>query len=77
MKFEVANYDFMVQRFSYTTSEILHLLFDVLHDIYVVSWEERDTQWNRVNNLLTEVVQSNKYKSRAVGVTSEVGLTTD
>ena len=31
----------------------------------------------RVNYLLTEVVQSNKYyKSRAVGVTSEVGLTT-
>ena len=32
---------------------------------------------NRVNYLLTEVVQSDKYyKSRAVGVTSEVGLTT-
>ena len=32
----------------------------------------------RVNYLLTEVVQSDKYyKSRAVGVTSEVGLTTD
>ena len=30
-----------------------------------------------VNYLLTEVVQSNKYyKSRAVSVTSEVGLTT-
>ena len=26
---------------------------------------------------LTEVVQSNIYKSRAVGVTTEVGLTTD
>ena len=29
------------------------------------------------NYLSTEVVQSNKYKSRAVGVTSKVGLTTD
>ena len=30
---------------------------------------------NRVNYLLTEVVQSDKYyKSHAVGVTSEVGL---
>ena len=33
---------------------------------------------SRVNYLLTEVVQSNKYhKSCAVGVMSEVGLTTD
>ena len=32
----------------------------------------------RINYLLTQVVQSNKYyKSRVVGVTSEVGLTTD
>ena len=32
----------------------------------------------RVNYLLTQVVQSNKYyKSCTVGVTSEVGLTTD
>ena len=32
----------------------------------------------RVNYLFTEVIQSNKYyKSRVVGVTSEVGLTTD
>ena len=32
----------------------------------------------RVNYLLTAVVQSNKYhKSHTVGVTSEVGLTTD
>ena len=30
-----------------------------------------------VNYLLTEVVQSNKFESCAVGVTSEVGLTTD
>ena len=30
-----------------------------------------------VNYLLTELVQSNKYKSHAVGVTSRVGLTTD
>ena len=44
----------------------------------VVSWKEKDTQWNRVNYLLTQVVQYDKYyKSRAVGVTSEVGLTTD
>ena len=44
----------------------------------VVSWKGIDTQWNRVNYLLTPVVQSNKYyKSRAIGVTSEVGLTTD
>ena len=44
----------------------------------VVSLKGRDTQWNRVNYLWTEVVQSNKYyMSRAVGVTSEVGLTTD
>ena len=35
-------------------------------------------KWNRVIYLLTEVVQSYKYyKSRAVGVTSEVGFTTD
>ena len=40
--------------------------------------EGRDAQWNRVNYLLTEVIQSNKYyKSRAVGDTSEVDLTTD
>ena len=46
--------------------------------ISVVSFKGRDTQWNRVNYLLTEVVQSDKYhKSRAVGVTSEDGLTTD
>ena len=33
---------------------------------------------NRVNYLSNEVVQSNRYyKSCAVGVTSEVGLTTD
>ena len=33
---------------------------------------------NRVNYLLTEVVQSNKYyKSHAVGVTFEIGLNTD
>ena len=32
----------------------------------------------KFNCLLTEVVQSDKYyKSRAVGVISEVGLTTD
>ena len=39
---------------------------------------KRYTVKERVNYLLTEVVQSNKYyKSRAVGITSEVGLTTD
>ena len=44
----------------------------------VVSWLGRDIQQNRVNYLLTQMVQSNKYiKSRAVGVTFEVGLTTD
>ena len=40
--------------------------------------EGRDTQWNRANYLLTEVVLSDKYyKSRAVSITSKVGLTTD
>ena len=39
---------------------------------------KRYTVKKRVNYLLTEVIQSNKYyKSRTVGVTSEVGLTTD
>ena len=43
----------------------------------VVSWQGRDTQWNKEKSL-TQVVQSNKYyKSRAVGMTSEVDLTTD
>ena len=41
-------------------------------------WQGRDTQWNRVNYLLTGVVQSNKYhKSCAMGVMSEVRLTAD
>ena len=36
------------------------------------------SQWNKINHLLTQVVQSDKYdRSRAVGVTSEAGLTTD
>ena len=36
------------------------------------------TQWNRVDYLLTEVVQSDKYhKSRAVSVMFMIGLTTD
>ena len=40
--------------------------------------EEIHSEINRVNYLLTGVVQFNKYhRSRAVSVTSEVGLTTD
>ena len=44
----------------------------------VVSLLVKDTRGNRVNYSLTEVEESNKYyRSRVVGVTSEVGFTTD
>ena len=48
-----------------------------LIDCHIVVRKRYTVKW-RVNYLLTEVVQSNKYyKSRVVGVMSEIVLTTD
>ena len=45
---------------------------------FVVSRLGKGTQWNKVHYLLTRGLQSDEYyKSRTVGVMSEVGLTTD